>query len=249
MLVRDTKPDYVFHMASYVSGRQDVAALLGSLSGNLVAAVNLMTAIHERGGAKSVVIAGSSEEPRQFSLAEPESAPYSPYAASKLAASGYAAFFRRTLGLPIGHARIFMGYGPRQLDLKKLVPYVTLELLQGRTPQLSSGKRLADFTYIDDIVSGVLALGLRPDVVSLEIGSGVLTSVGEIAARLRDIIDPALSIALGATPDRLNEPRHVANVAQSKALVGWQPEVSLEDGLRRTVAWYRNTLPTLVDIA
>ena len=238
-LIRSVQPDYIFHLASHVAGRQDLATVLETFTANLAASVNLFTAAAELGKPKSIVVAGSSEEPRQFTLADPETAPTSPYAAAKLGQSAYAAFFRRTLGLPISHARIFMCYGPAQRDSKKLVPYVTLSLLRGQSPALASGRRLADWTYVGDVVDGLVRLGQRPDVVSLEIGSGRLTSVGDIALKLRDIIDPAAKIAFGAEADRLHEPQRFADIAQSLALVGWRPEVGLDDGLRRTVDWYR----------
>ena len=241
-LVQSTRPDRIFHLASHVTGRQDLISVVETLNANLVSSVHLLTAVAEFARPRSIVVAGSSEEPRAFSLADPQTAPYSPYAAAKLAQSAYAAFFRRTMGLPISHARIFMGYGPGQSDAKKLIPHVVSGLLRGQTPALSSGRRLADWTYISDIVDALLVLGLRPDVPSLDIGTGKLTSVADIAMQLRDIVDPATHISLGATPDRLHEAQHVADVAKSKALTGWQAAIDLDTGLRRTVDWYRAAL-------
>lgn len=239
-LVRDVNPDHIFHLASTVTGRQELVHVLTTFNGNLVATVNLFTAIAERAKPKSVVVAGSSEEPRHFAITEPETAPYSPYAAAKLSQSAYTAFFRRTVGLPVSHARIFMGYGPAQHDARKLIPYVTLALLRRETPALSSGRRLADFTYIDDIVGGLLTLGARPDVVTMDIGTGQLTSVADIALKLRDIVNPRGGIAFGAEADRVHELKLVAEVEQSAAATGWRPRVSLDEGLARTVAWYRS---------
>ncbi|MEZ5857071.1 MAG: NAD-dependent epimerase/dehydratase family protein [Hyphomicrobiaceae bacterium] len=121
-LIRTVRPDIVFHLASHVSGRQDLETVAATLNGNLVAAVNLLSSLSEAGTARAIVTAGSCEEPRDFRQADPETAPASPYAAAKLAASAYGGFFRKTMGLPVAHARIFMGYGPGQLDLVKLVP-------------------------------------------------------------------------------------------------------------------------------
>ena len=244
-LIQAARPDVVFHLASHVTGRQDLGTVIAALNGNLVAAVNLMTALAEHAKPTSVVIAGSSEEPRSFSLAEAESAPYSPYAAAKLGASAYGAFFRRTMGLPVSHARIFMGYGPGQLDLVKLVPYVTVSLLRGQTPRLGSGTRLADFTFIDDIVAGLLTLGVRPEIASLEIGTGKLTSVGDVARTLGSIVDPSAKIVFGDVVDRRNEPSRMADVVLSTRLAGWQPDVGLDAGLRRTVDWFRTRLSDL----
>lgn len=245
-LIGDVRPDIVFHMASHVSGRQDLETVATTFSGNLAAQVNLLSAVAEQGGVRSVVTAGSSEEPRTFAHGVTTTAPSSPYAAAKLGASAYGALFRHTFGLPVTHARIFMGYGPGQSDRLKLVPYVTLELLRGRVPKLSSGHRLADFTFIDDIVSGLMTLGQRPDIETLDLGTGRLTSVGEIATRIKDIVAPSAGLAFGATPDRLNETELAADVARSAALAGWRADVSLDEGLRRTVEWYKARLDELM---
>ncbi len=244
-LIATVKPEIVFHLASHVSGRQDLDTVAQTLSGNLVTSVNLFSALAEAGCARAVVTAGSCEEPRQFAHADPESAPASPYAAAKLAAAAYAGFFRKTLGLPVTHARIFMGYGPGQLDLVKLVPYLTLALLKGETPRLGSGHRLVDFVYIDDIVAGLLALGLHPERPTLDIGSGVLTSIRDLALQLRDIARPGAEIAFGGIVDRRNETSLAADLDQVNATVDWRPKVGLDEGLKRTVAWYRDRLPML----
>ena len=245
-LVRAACPDHVFHLSSHVSGRQDTQTVLDTFRGNLSATVNLLTALAEHGRPRSIVLAGSSEEPRSFSLAEEKSWPTSPYAAAKLASSAYGGFFRLHFGLPVTHARIFMVYGPGQRDLAKLVPHVTTRLLRGETPSLSSGRRRADWVFVEDAAAGIAALGLRPDVRSAEIGTGKLTSVGDVALRLRDLIAPDAKIGIGTTADRLNETERVADVAETERLIGWRPEVALEEGLRRTVAWYRTELPRLL---
>ena len=238
-LIKETQPDHIFHLASHVTGRQDIPSVLETFQGNLLAAVNLFTAVSETARPRSIVVAGSSEEPRHFAIDDLATAPYSPYAAAKLGQSAYAAFFRSTMGLPISHARIFMGYGPRQLDLRKLIPYVILSLLRGETPVLSSGRRLADFTEVSDIVAGLLALGLRPDLASADIGTGQLHSVAEVATKLRDMIDPMAQLAFGAAPDRINETKLKADVAKSYKDLNWRPVVELQTGLRHTVDWYR----------
>lgn len=245
-LLQAACPDHVFHLSSHVTGRQDTGTVLETLRGNLIATVNLLTALADEGSPRSIVLAGSSEEPRSFSLADANSAPSSPYAAAKLAGSAYGAFFRLNFRLPVTHARIFMVYGPGQRDLAKLVPHVATQLLLGKTPSLSSGRRRADWVFVEDAAAGILALGLRPDVTSAEIGTGQLTSVAAIALRLRDLIAPESDVGLGAMSDRLNETERVADSAEAERLMGWRPKVSLEEGLRRTVEWYRKELPSLL---
>jgi nucleoside-diphosphate-sugar epimerase len=81
----------------------------------------------------------------------------SPYAAAKFAASAYGRMFHALYHTPVTILRLFMVYGPGQQDLRKLVPYVTLALLKGEMPRVSSGVREVDRIYVDDVAAGYLA--------------------------------------------------------------------------------------------
>jgi UDP-glucose 4-epimerase len=235
-LVADLEPDLVFHLAGFVSGDRSRDAVLPALQSNLVGTVNLLAALAET-GCRRVVVAGSMEEP------DPGNAlavPQSPYAAAKSAASAYARMFHALYGVPVVIARIFMVYGPGQRDLHKLVPYVTLSLLRGEMPQLSSGSRLVDWIYVDDVVDGLLTAAQAGDAVggTFDLGSGTFKSVRDVALQLSEIIDPGARLAFGDLPDRPLEAVRSANVSETLEQLGWAPSVSLEDGLARTAAWY-----------
>ena len=240
-VVKAVGPDFVFHLASHVSGSRALAAVLPTLQSNLVSTVNLLTALAELATPRGIVVAGSQEEPELFALHRDAAAPVSPYAAAKLAGSVYVALFRRCYGLPVSSARTFMVYGPGQQDRTKLIPHVVTSLLKGEAPALSSGRRLIDYVYIDDVVAGFLALALKADSLHghVDLGSGELVSVASVVERLRDLVAPAARITFGAVADRANEVEPKADVARTHALLGWRPEVALDDGLRRTVDWYR----------
>ena len=85
----------------------------------------------------------------------------------------YARYFSALHELPMVHLRVSMVYGPGQLDLRKLVPYVTVSLLRGETPQLASGMREVDWVYVEDVVEAFLRAAVAPgaDGQSLDIGS------------------------------------------------------------------------------
>jgi UDP-glucose 4-epimerase len=82
--------------------------------------------------------------------------PCSPYAAAKWSVSGYARMFRALYQIPVVIAKIFMVYGSGQTDHTKLIPYVILSLLRGEAPRLSSGVRLVDWIFVDDVVDGLI---------------------------------------------------------------------------------------------
>jgi UDP-glucose 4-epimerase len=236
-LVRRVRPDVILHLASAVSGDRDRTLVLPMLRANLLAAVNVMLAA-DAAGCRRVVLAGSMEEPE---LGDCEAVPQSPYAAAKWAGHVYARLFHSLYELPVVHLRVFMVYGPEQRDLGKLVPYVTLALLRGEAPQLMSGAREVDWIYVDDVAEAFLAAAVAPSVdgSSLDIGSGDLVSVRALVARLRRLIGGEAEPLFGSLPDRKLERVRVANPRVASAAIGWRPETSLDEGLVRTVEFYR----------
>jgi nucleoside-diphosphate-sugar epimerase len=234
-LLKATRPDVVFHLASRVVGVRDLSQVVPTLQDNLVSTVNLLSAATELSGIR-LVLAGSLEEREAGSLAPPSS----PYAAAKGAAKDYAQMFHRLYGTPVGLARIFMVYGPEQKDLRKLVPYVTLALLRGETPEISSGTRRVDWIYVDDVVNGLISLARSSctDGKPVDLGTGDLTTVREVVERLVKTVNPQVRPRFGAKPDRPDEQVRCADRNGSRDRIGWSPKVSLQDGLERTVHWY-----------
>jgi UDP-glucose 4-epimerase len=205
---------------------------------NLVAAVNLLVALTESPAAR-LVLAGSLEEP-QPDVASP--LPASPYAASKLAARAYARMCHVLYGTQAVWLRLFMVYGPAQPDVRKLIPYVTLSLLRGDAPALSSGRRLVDWVYVDDVVEALLVAAVAEGIEgrTLDVGSGTLVTVRDVVERIRRLVDPEVPCRFGAIPERQSEQVRVADTAPTAACLGWSARTSLDDGLRKTVAWYRS---------
>lgn len=242
-LVHRVRPDVVVHLASEVSGGRDRDLVLSMMRSNLVAAVNVMLACGEAGSPR-LLLAGSMEEPDP---GDPEAVAQSPYAAAKWAASGYARMFATLYGLEIVQLRVFMAYGPGQLDLRKLVPHVTVSLLRGRAPELTSGERPIDWVYVDDVVDAFLRAAVAPEAVgrSLDVGSGELVSARALALRLRELVGGDVEPAFGAIADRPLERVRAADPAGAAEAIGWRPRTTLEDGLARTVEFYRSHLDRL----
>ena len=168
-LVRDVRPDIVFHLASHVMGSPALEHVLPTFHANLKSTVNLLTAVAET-GCRRMVFTGSLAEP---DVENGEKFPTAPYAAAKWASSGYARMFHALYGVPIVLARVFMVYGPDQKDISKLVPYVTLSLLRGETPKVTSGARLVDWIYVRDVVEGFIALVTTPGIEGIHSGAWI----------------------------------------------------------------------------
>lgn len=229
-----SRPDVVFHLAGHAVGSRELDLVLPSLRGDLIPTVNVLTAVTQR-GTRRLVLAGSLEEP----VTGP-AIPSSPYAAAKWAGTSFARMFNRLYATPVVITRPFMTYGPRQ-RVDKLVPYVIRSLLRGEAPRLSSGRRLVDWVYVDDLVRGLLLAGGRAGIEGEEfdLGSGRLVSVREMVEQLVRATESTVDAQFGALPDRPHEVERCADAATTLARLGWQAEISMEDGLQRTVDWYR----------
>ncbi len=235
------RPEVVFHLASRVTGSRDGELVLPMLHANLIGTVHLLAALHAAGRGGSFVQVGSQEEPRGA-----EESPASPYAAAKSAATIYCRLFAALYGVPVGVARVFMVYGPGHQDENKLVPYVIRCLLAGEPAKLMSGNRRIDWVFVDDVARGLARLaealprehapGRR--ALEIELGSGALASVREVAERLAELLPEGPRPELGAVADRAGEIERRADLAAAAA-IGWRPQVGLDEGLARTVEWFR----------
>jgi len=231
------KPDIIFHLGSYVAGSRDLELVLPTFHSNLSSTVNLLTAATQT-GCRRIILAGSMEEPENGNDC---GVPCSPYAAAKWASNGYARMFHALYQTPVDIARIFMVYGPGQNDLKKLIPYVILSLLRGESPKLTSGHRRIDWIYVDDVVQGLMAMACASDLQGdiVDLGSGQLFTIQNIVEKLVEIIDPDITPQFGGLPDRPLEQIRTARISESAAKIHWNPQISLDEGLDRTVSWYR----------
>jgi len=234
-LTKTIRPDVTIHLASQVTGSRSLHYVVPVLQNNLLATVNLLTASSEC-GANRVVLAGSFEEPDEM-----DGVPCSPYAAAKWAVSGYARMFGALYQSPIVTAKIYMVYGPDQPDQTKLVPYVITSLLRGDAPKLSSGTRVVDWVFVDDVVDGLIGCGQTPGIegCTVELGSGVLTSIRDVVAQLSGLMPNVARPQFGVLPDRPFERSQKADISRSYELIGWRPHTRLPEGLARTVDWYR----------
>ncbi len=236
-VMNEIRPDIIFHLASHVAGARNLELVLPTFHDNLTTTVNILSVATEL-DCNRIIITGSLEEP------DPDDSavlPSSPYAAAKWAGSAYARMFYALYKTPVALARLFMVYGPGQKDLRKLIPYVILSLLRKEPPKLSSGERLVDWIYVEDVVDGLLSMAQAPNIEgrTIELGSGVLVSVRNVVEKLVSIIDAKMKPIFGDVAERPMEQVRIANTEDSCSVIGWKTDTSLNKGLENTVKWYR----------
>ena len=234
-VIRMIRPEIIFHLAGLVNTRQELNLVIPTLTNNLSASINLFLALAEV-SCDRVVVTGSSEEP---DVSRFGSSPNSPYSAAKEALTGYSRMFHKVFSLPIVVARPYMTYGPRQHN-KKIIPYTITSLLRGISPQISSGRRICDLIYIQDLIMALLLTGFKPGLSGevVDLGTGIGTTIFDAVRIIGEILQTAHTPVFGAIPDRLYEYPQIADIANTYDLIGFRPNWSLREGLELTINWY-----------
>jgi UDP-glucose 4-epimerase len=174
-------------------------------------------------------------------------APVSPYALQKLIGEQYMRMFTDLYGLETVTIRYFNVFGPRQdpsSPYSGVIALFATALLAGKPPTIvGDGEQTRDFTYVSNIVDGVLRAATAPDVSGevINVATGRQISINELARTLAAVVGTKLEPVYAEA--RLGDVRHsLADITKARTRLGYEPSVDLEEGLRRTIAWYRGFL-------
>ena len=244
--------DYVLHQAAVASVPKSVDQPRPSHDSNITGTFNLLIAARDA-KVKRVVYAGSSsiygETPTLPKTEQMIPDPISPYAVQKLAGEHYLTSFYRVYGLPTVTLRYFNVFGPFQ-DPSSMYSGVLakfcLAMLSGQTPTIyGDGEQSRDFTYIDNNVNANLLAATGPaDKVAgrvFNIATGSQITLNDTVKILRKLTGYSGEVKYG--PERAGDIRHsYADISEAKAALGYTPVVGFEEGLKKTVAWYRSEI-------
>ncbi len=193
-------------------------------------------------GCESFVGLGSQAEYGLVSGRIDERTPTRPtttYGATKLATCCVLERAAAAAGRPFAWLRLFSSYGPDD-DPSWLIPYLIRTLLAGERPKLTSAEQVWDYIHVDDVADAVVATLQTGAQGIFNLGSGEAWPLREIVERLRDAIDPALSLGFGEVDYRPDQVMHLeSDIEALCAATGWKPRVSLQQGLAETINWYR----------
>ena len=237
--------DTVFHFAAIRSVVKTVENPLLSHEVNATGALLLLEHAHRAGVGHFVFTSTSAVYGASISNFQKEEAslkPMSPYGVAKLAAENYARYYFFEKKLPTTSVRIFNVYGPRQNPESKyslVVPGILSKILSGERPVIDgSGEQTRDFIYISDILDALFRIRGNPKAFGkvYNLGSGRSVSINRIARILLKLSGSNLEPVRG--PRRPGDPdRTCADITRIRTELGWRPRVSLEEGLKKTVAW------------
>jgi UDP-glucose 4-epimerase len=239
--------EVVLHQAAIPSVPRSVKDPLSSNRANVDTTLNILLASRDA-GVRRIVYAGSSsaygDTPTLPKREDMPTAPRSPYALQKLVGEEYARLFTELYGLETVTIRFFNVFGPRQDPSSPYSGVISLfikAVVEGHPPTIyGDGEQTRDFTYVDNVVDGVLRACTAPGAsgLTINVATGERVSLNQLFGRLKALT--------GATVDPVySEPRpgdvrdSLADITRAREVLGYEPSVSLDEGLRRTLEWYR----------
>ncbi len=240
--------DVILHQAAMKSVPRSIEEPERYTDVNVGGTLNVLLAARERPA--SVVFASSSsvygDQDRFPQTEEIDLRPRSPYAASKLAGEAFCRAWWESFGVPAIALRYFNVYGPGQDPASEyaavVTRFITACLTASRPTIYGDGEQSRDFTFVDDVVEANLLAARAPEGArgrAFNIGGGAEpTSVNQLLA--------LIAASCGVEPEPVREPERPGDIRRSeadpglaRALLGFEPKVGIEDGLRRTIDWFR----------
>ncbi len=238
--------DTVFHLGALIAIPYSYLHPREVVETNVMGTVNVLMAAREY-GARRIVHTSTSEV---YGTAQyvpiDEDHPLqgqSPYSASKIGADKIVESFYCSFDLPVATLRPFNTYGPRQ-SARAVIPTIITQALTRDEIHLGALDPRRDFTFVADTVEGFLRMASADAAIGQEIniGAGTCISIGELAHKIVQLVGRELPIV---TEERRLRPAksevmrlHAAN-SKARDLIGWEPGISLDEGLTRTIAWIR----------
>jgi nucleoside-diphosphate-sugar epimerase len=237
--------DYVINSGGYIDHTPYFSGGRDLIDQHFLGTMNLLDQM-KNPDLKGFVQIGSSDEYGTLEAPQNEDsreAPICPYSVGKVAAAHLLQMLQTTENLPAVIVRLFLVYGPGQ-DNQRFLPQVIQGCLSDRDFETSEGRQVRDFCYVADVVKGILLA-----MVSERARGKVINVASGRPVTIREVIEKVISIVGGGKPDfgkipyRKGENMSLyADIGLAKRILGWQPATDIDEGLKRTIAWYRQTL-------
>lgn len=237
--------DVIFHLAALIGIPYSYEAAESYIDTNLRGTLNVLQAAREFSIPRIVITSTSEVYGTARYTPIDEQHPLqaqSPYSASKIAADKLAESYHLSFGLPVVTVRPFNTYGPRQSS-RAVIPTIVSQLLAGtETLHLGSLDPVRDLLYVGDTVRGFLRAGLAERAIGqvINLGTGQGISVGDLARLIMSVVDRKVPIAQDperVRPDSSEVRLLVAKFEVAKNVLGWEPQVTLAEGLQRVAEY------------
>ena len=240
------KTEILFHLGSLIAIPYSYIHPRETIETNVMGALNVMSAASEVGVDRVIHTSTSEVYGTARYVPMDEKHPLqgqSPYSASKIGADMVAESFYRSFGLPVTIIRPFNTFGPRQSARAVIPTIITQALTPVAQIVLGSIHPTRDYTYVEDVVNAFIKAAVSQDSIgeTINIGSGSDISIGDIAKQVMSILGVDKPIALDSKrvrPVNSEVERLCCDNTKARQLLDWEPRISLEEGLRRTIQWF-----------
>jgi nucleoside-diphosphate-sugar epimerase len=237
--------DIAFHLAATTLIPETRAKTFNTFSTNALGTLNFLMAARAHDVSKIVYISTCHVYGKQDKLPITEEAvpkPIDIYSASKLSGESLSLSFAEMHGMNISISRAFNHYGPHQRP-DFLIPSIILRILHAEKLAMGNPTPTRDFAYVEDIVRGYALLAEKGKSSEIyHFGSGIERSVQEIVNIIMKISGVRSEVYWNPDARRVDIPRSVCDYSKATKELGWKPRIDFEDGIKKTVAWYRSQL-------
>ncbi len=239
--VKEFSPDTIFHLAwqGVLSRDRDSGDQIDT---NLFGSVALVRLATELKCQTFVGLGSQAEYGTQPDLVD-EHAPLRPttaYGVAKASTSQISEFLLEQADIRFVWLRLFSCYGPKD-NPEWLIPYVIRTLARGERPVLTLAEQMWDYLYIADAAEAIYLAAKSEGAHGIfNLGSGNAYRLRDVIEQVRDLVDPSLPLGFGEREYAVDQVMHLqANITRLRNAIGWQPNVSLSEGLQKTVEWFR----------
>lgn len=245
-VLKKVKPKYIFNTAGFRKVDRDVRMLEPNLEANLTGVLYFFKAINKLNlSLKGFIQTGTLDEygfaqvPFKEDLREE---PMSPYSASKLAATHFCQMLYRSLNFPITVLRPCLMYGPGQ-DKDMFIPSLIEACIKNKNFPMTSGEQTRDFGFVEDVAEAYIKVLFSPKAIGevINISTGKEVRIKDLAEKIIKVAGSKTKLLLGQIPKRTAEVERMAgDFTKAKRMLKWMPSTKLEDGLEKTIKWYRS---------
>jgi NAD dependent epimerase/dehydratase len=240
---------HVFHLGALIAIPYSYLHPAEVVETNVIGTLNILMAAQAAGVERVVHTSTSEVYGTALQVPIDESHPLqgqSPYSASKIGADKLAESFFCTYNLPVVTLRPFNTFGPRQ-SARAVIPTMIMQALSRDVIRLGNLDTTRDFTYVLDTVAGFLKAGQMDGIEgkTINLGTGQEIRVGDLVQKIISLVGRPVRVEVDSArlrPEKSEVQRLLSNNQLAKSLLAWQPEVSFEEGLQHTIAWFEQNL-------
>lgn len=242
------RPDYVFHLAAHFANQNSVDNPETDLMVNGVGTLKVLQYAHLE-NVKRFVYSSSGcgvyglDSKMPFEEHDISIHLHTPYQVTKLLGELYTNYFHNLYGLPIVNARFFNVFGPGEVPgrYRNVIPNFFYWAVNKRAlPITGEGSETRDWTYVDDIINGLLAMGIREEAIgeAINLGSGMEHRVIDMANMVNELAGNEAGVIYVDRRDWDVKTRLLSSIGKAKKLLGYEPQTTFEQGLRNVHEWF-----------